>query len=306
MANVTQRRPSPIPPQPHGLWSLWDMLELKAGAFVEAATSLAGTVSYIAGRSTADLPTESGGAGAFHDQAKLADEDRVFLKTRLTALSKHLDVLGADVTAVNIQDAEESLGHWWASWGTARQEFQEVQHTLKRELSLTTVLVLQAQETAYYEPKKPIFGKNFAEKFRTSGVFELDEAGKCFALGRPTACAFHLMRVMEIGIKALAASLQIPDPAKPAEKNWAVILRHIKQDGLDVRWPKSADRMSGDGFLFESLYASLDAVKNPWRNETMHPASKYTDDEARHIFVAVEGFMKKLSSRMDENGLPLA
>jgi len=64
--------------------------------------------------------------------------------------------------------------------------------------------------------------------------------------------------------------------------------------------------MAGDGLLFEGLHATLDAVKNPWRNETMHVANKYTDDEAKHVFVAVEGFMKKLSARMDENGLPLA
>lgn len=55
-----------------------------------------------------------------------------------------------------------------------------------------------------------------------------------------------------------------------------------------------------------AIYASLDAVKNPWRNDTMHPAAKYTDDEAEHIFVAVKGFMMKLASRCDESGDPKA
>ena len=58
--------------------------------------------------------------------------------------------------------------------------------------------------------------------------------------------------------------------------------------------------------VFEALYVSLDAVKNPWRNATMHVENKYTDEEAEHIFFAVKGFMKRLTSRMDENGLPLA
>ena len=64
--------------------------------------------------------------------------------------------------------------------------------------------------------------------------------------------------------------------------------------------------MSGDGALFEDLRASLEAVRNPWRNATMHIEKKYTDDEAEHIFVAVKGFMKKLASRCDEMGEPKA
>jgi hypothetical protein len=40
---------------------------------------------------------------------------------------------------------------------------------------------------------------------------------------------------------------------------------------------------------------------HPMRLET-----KYTPDEAEHIFSAVKGFCKKLASRIDEEGLPLA
>ena len=58
--------------------------------------------------------------------------------------------------------------------------------------------------------------------------------------------------------------------------------------------------------IFDDLYASLDAVKNPWRNATMHPANKYTQKEAEHVFAAVRGFVMKLADRMDENGDPKA
>jgi hypothetical protein len=74
--------------------------------------------------------------------------------------------------------------------------------------------------------------------------------------------------------------------------------------GIDTKWPTVASRAAGDGAIFESIYASLDAVKNPWRNETMHPANKYTNEEAEHVFVAVRSFMMKLASRCDENGDP--
>jgi len=35
-------------------------------------------------------------------------------------------------------------------------------------------------------------------------------------------------------------------------------------------------------------------MQNPWRNATMHLDQKFTDEEARHIFEIVKGFMRKL------------
>jgi hypothetical protein len=181
----------------------------------------------------------------------------------------------------------------------------DVRRTLARELTLVTLLSLNAKEQTYFAPKEPIFGSEVATKFRTQAAFEIDEAGKCLALGRPTAGVFHLMRTLEVCIRAVARCLQIPDPLKPAERNWGFILGAIK-DGMDLRWPTGATRMIGDGALFEDLHASLEAVRNPWRNGTMHVEKKYTDDEAEHIFIAVKGFMKKLASRCDEDGEPKA
>jgi hypothetical protein len=169
---------------------------------------------------------------------------------------------------------------------------------------MAKVVVIEAEKQKYYDPRDPAFGCDVTNKF-ISVLFELDEAGKCLALGRPTACVFHLMRIMEIGVRAIARCLQIPDPVKPAERNLGHILDEI-WNGIAAKWPTTADRMGGDGALFEELHASLDAVKNPWRNATMHVERKYTDDEAEHVFAAVRGFMMKLASRCDENGDPKA
>jgi hypothetical protein len=181
---------------------------------------------------------------------------------------------------------------------------REIDSRLTDELSDITLLTLSSKERDFFEPPDPLFGVEFEAKF-PSALFELDEAGKCFALGRATAAVFHLMRMMEIGVRAVARSLQISDPTRPAEKNWGNILREVKS-GIAVKWPNAAALAVGDGKVFGALHASLDAVKNPWRNSTMHVENKYTDEEAEHIFFAVKGFMKNLASRMDENGLPLA
>ncbi len=173
------------------------------------------------------------------------------------------------------------------------------------ESELLTFLSITPKEAAYFEPKQPLLGKDFVDRFPTEGAFELDEAGKCLALGRSTAATFHLMRLLEVGIRALARCLGITDPIKPSQRNWAVILQSIK-DGIGAKWPSSQAKQLDGADIFDELYASLDAVKNPWRNATMHVDNKYTNEEAEHIFIAVKGFMKKLASRMDEQGEPKA
>jgi hypothetical protein len=116
------------------------------------------------------------------------------------------------------------------------------------------------------------------------------------------------MRMMEIGVRAVARCLGIPDPTRAADRNWGNILRAIKND-LDAHGgaaPTKVWKVAGDKEFFEGAYASLDAVRVAWRNTTMHVENKYTDDEVEHILVAVKGFMMKLASRCDENGDPKA
>jgi hypothetical protein len=296
------RRPSlPSIPATHGLWSLWDMLELKAGAFVSAAFEISGLASFIAGRSM-----DAGDLKIFKEDETLDKDDKLWLDGKLDHLPEHLATLNADVALLCVKDTKDLVARSWVQWKSIKDSLEQISKTMERELSLKTILVLQPEEVAYFAPKKPLFGQTYAEKFQTDGAFELDEAAKCLALSRPTASVFHLMRILELGIGAMSKCLEIRDPVKPAERNWAIILKKIKEDGIEKKWPTAADRMTGDGLLFESLHASLDAVKNPWRNEAMHVVGKYTEDEAKHIFVAVEGFMRKLSSRMDEKGEPKA
>jgi hypothetical protein len=180
---------------------------------------------------------------------------------------------------------------------------REIDSRLRDELSDITVLTLSDKEQGYFAPAEPLFGKEFEVAF-PSALFELDEASKCMALGRDTAAVFHLMRCMEIGIRTIAKSLGVPDPVKGSDRNWSEMLKKIKLAMERKLNPPSWNH--GDREIFESAYGSLDAVRVAWRNPTMHVDSKYTNDEAEHIFVAVRGFMKKLASRMDEQGHPLA
>ena len=277
----------------HGrLRSLWDMLKLDQREFAFWVAHIQHIADFYGGQST----------GAF-----LTDETKRRQIRELRTANEQFISAGLEGPCDQIERIIEACR---PSSSLEAREFGQMMAALTEriedECGRRTFLVLTRREAEYFSQREPMFGYQVCHKFPKEAAFEIAEAAKCLALSRSTAAVFHLMRVMEIGIRAVSSCLGIPDPVKPSERNWSKMLKNIMEDGIQRRWPTSAQRMAGDGAFFESLYVSLDAVRNPWRNSTMHIEHKYTNDDAEHIFVAVKGFMKKLATRCDENGLPLA
>ncbi|SRR6266849_504177 len=239
--------------------------------------------------------------------SEISTNDRKNAPRTMRELERACRDLGIKVTELTVKDLISSIKRKSKplKYSGFIDSLKVVDKTMKRELSLVTLFVLPAKACAYFEPESPFFGNEFESKF-PSAVYELDEAAKCIALMRDTACVFHLMRIMEIGIQAVRASLGIPSPIKDSERNWGKILEKIKEEMGRRSAAKPLEWNANDKEFFAEAYASLDAVRVAWRNTTMHVENKYTEDEAEHIFGAVRGFMKKLASRMDEQGQPLA
>jgi hypothetical protein len=115
-----------------------------------------------------------------------------------------------------------------------------------------------------------------------SATTDILEAGNCFALARYTACVFHLMRVMEAGLKAIAKEMQVPYAS-----NWGACISEIEKRS-------QADEFSKNAILY------LRSVKNAWRNPTMHIEATYSQEWADRILQAVQVFMVHLTSRLAE------
>lgn len=173
-----------------------------------------------------------------------------------------------------------------------------VQEGCRQELRTRLALIVDNRAKKLWEPREPLFGTDFKTKF-VSAEYDLDEAAKCSALGRSTAAVFHLMRIMEIGLGAVHSCLGINVQLVGNDRNWGNILNRIR-DEIKRRGKWS------EHDLFQEMYALLDAVKDSWRNTTMHVEKKYTPEEADRIFNVVHGFMAKVASRMDEQGEPKA
>ncbi|WP_159592600.1 hypothetical protein [Chelativorans xinjiangense] len=271
---------------PGRLWSLLDMLEVKAKAFALA-------VDYIAQLSVAKFQP-----GNQPDLEQAADA----VMPAISEIRHAMEVLGLDTAIVSLDRVEEVLSSQTVRFSVLQHRIDELRGRFYDGLGNQFFLAIAPSHVSLYEGGR-LFGDEVAVKFPSISD-EITEAGKCLALDRPTAGAFHLIRCFEAAIRAMSRCLGIPDPIKGTDRNWGNVLRTISAE-IEQRWPK-ATRLRGDALLFESFHAVLTAMQNPYRNSTMHLEIKYTDAEARHLFEIVKGFMQKVASRMDESGLPLA
>lgn len=141
------------------------------------------------------------------------------------------------------------------------------------------VLIFGSRHAHYLYDDAPAFGVEVDDAFPTAAA-EISEAAKCLAFQRPTATVFHLMRAMELAVQKLAERLGIPK----IEKEWGKLLSDISKEIESM--PKGSARNA-----WSSIHVHLYHVKQAWRNDTMHPKTTYTENEAENVFEAVKIFM---------------
>ncbi|MDQ3696728.1 MAG: hypothetical protein M3373_01695 [Gemmatimonadota bacterium] len=165
------------------------------------------------------------------------------------------------------------------------------------ELAHRRFFYVNNQLAPFYEEPLAKWG-DVADKF-PSALLDAEEAGKCFALGRNTACVFHLMRVMEVALRALGASLNDPTLDPKANPTWDRILKRGDNELLKNASRRSSEWQTKDVFFTDAI-ANLRAVKTAWRNPTMHVHGVYDSERAQDIFNAVRGLMRHLASELHE------
>lgn len=163
-------------------------------------------------------------------------------------------------------------------------EVKTLNERIEDELVGQLLLHVPPNKASYYMDKE-LFGSAVETKLQEAS-YDIAEAGKCLALARPTAAVFHLMRVLEIGVARFATKLST---TINTDRAWGEILRDVR---IEIDTLK---RSGADVSDLEQIQASLHAVKDAWRNPTMHPTNKYTEDEAEEIFHASRTFMRRVA-----------
>lgn len=170
-------------------------------------------------------------------------------------------------------------------------DFKVLSHLIVEELKNLTFMYLGAKNSELYNNPLDFFGEQILESFPES-QFDLEEAGKCYSLGRFTASVFHLMRAMESAVEPLAKKLNVTIKNKYHERlSWGVVNSNLKDSIAAL--PKGEDKDS-----WEKVNILLHGVNRAWRTKTAHPVATYTKEQANDIRNAVCGFMNEMSERI--------
>ncbi|WP_348267372.1 hypothetical protein P8936_16660 [Edaphobacter paludis] len=167
----------------------------------------------------------------------------------------------------------------------------ELQNRVDDQLARRSFYQLRPETADFFEVQNP-FGESVAVCF-PSASHDIAEACKCFACDRFDATIYHLMRAMEVALCCLAKRVRVR-----YSPSWMTYLDQIDKV-LRSKVKKSASRKARLRFL-SNASALLRAVKEAWRDDTMHIAGKYGSDQTRDILLSVKAFMIHLSLELSE------
>lgn len=233
---------------------------------------------------------------------QLSDEDiETFLKC-CQLINGHCEKIGLAMSAKQVDRIiselkSKSLGNIIA------KQVWELEERLIDELSIPAFMVIQSDKVGFYENPSPFGGEVF-DKF-PSANFDIEEASKCFATARYTACVMHLQRVLEIGLKSYGECLGIMSLLNTPQPSWNLVLDKTRKeikDRNDSQKPNKWSSQAEKEFCEEDIQPFLESVKIAWRNPSMHADKTYTEEVAKEILDAVKTFMRHLAKQMNEKG----
>ncbi|MGD0736891.1 MAG: hypothetical protein ABR976_17295 [Terracidiphilus sp.] len=257
---------------PYALISWWDMENFSATAFFRIATQLTILASacnqdQAAGKRILLLP----------EQKQIFLDAVIEIKERCAELGLKVSQRSAGYL-INLMNQPDTI---FSGLGS---DIGNLRSSILWEMDEIRFFHMPSKQEEFYDQKE-LFGATVNAKF-PSVQFDMVESGNCFAMGRGTACVFHLMRIMEVGVQQFGAKLGV---TLVNEKNWQNILDEINRaiKALLAKAPGTVEMSQAS--------ANLYSVKLAWRNEVMHPNDTYTLEEAENLIRQVKLFMGQLA-----------
>lgn len=269
------------------LWSLWDMINFHLIPFNTGLQILA-QETLVASAIT-------------HQHAKVAAEYRKHVTSQINYVAEQC-------RKMLLQGADNRLGRLYTALGNPHLTYAE----LTSELSTLREAIdddLQFERFFHYRKAKGfLLLRRSGDWQPTIKAFpitekEIDDALDCYATEHDTACVFHLMRVAEYGLRALAKERKVVMPKNKLIEwsAWQEIIREITKSA-EASWGNASPGPKKGAALdfYSGAIGGFHAFKDKYRNAVMHVRSRYDEHEALQAINQVRDFMNGLSRKIGE------
>jgi hypothetical protein len=199
--------------------------------------------------------------------------------------AKYAEVIIAEIIAGENEPAEVKV------------KTEALQKIISGEMEECLFLWVPSHRAEFYsKDAEAMVGAKCCARFK-SVHRELEEAAKCYAMGRYTSSAFHLMRSTEAGVKALARAIKFTPP----HDQWDLVFKQMKKEFFLKPSLRPAHWQTHGDFL-EMVWADLRAVSKAWRNNIAHLVDTYSEEEAKNLLTVIPMFLRDLATKMNEKG----
>ena len=223
--------------RPRGLMSLWDvMFNFQVGIILSVLEALSREEIAIASRPSAELLTV------------VSESDKSRIQGHLEYIARIANQLRLEGTHEPIDIFTDKLSYPGMTNGACLSELAALRENFVIGLRYVR-LYLYPKEKSLLIIQHEVDWKKTWYQFREVRD-DIISAIDCYAMGHNTACVFHLMRVAERGLRALAKERQVTWPKHPIEwATWQDILGEIEKKVKPVSsWPRGEKRDAALGF----------------------------------------------------------
>ena len=176
---------------------------------------------------------------------------------------------------------------------------------LREEMATVKMVVIKQEKVQFFE-QDALFGAAVKNAASVELNAEIRAAGNCLAADLNTAAVFHLMRIVELGMRALAPQLKVKlSKHQISQATWSKLIAVMDDEIRQAQDPKNKPGHKalkpGQRRFYRGLILSINSFKDLWRNDVMHTRGNYTGVDAEGVFGHVKAFIAILAS----NGVPL-
>jgi hypothetical protein len=272
-----------------GVVSLMEIIEFLGAEFVSDSFRLS-TWEAILHELSKETPTERFDADMCSDLVKLLDRLKKYcqdysLRGGFVATRSLLRRLEEDGT-INCQVGEASM--------------RSIREQIMSDLHKHKFVQVRADAKSYLN-QQTLFGEEVAIRF-PSAKEDIQSAGNSFAVGLGTATIFHLMRVTEYGLRALARERKVKLPSKRELEwaEWQTIITGIEEKINLIRaWKRGPIKDKALSF-YGGAIGEFYVYKDVYRNHVMHTRESYDMLRAESVMQNVREFIKRLAVRIEE------